>query len=231
MRSDEPVAVALIGAIRGGDLAALAVLLEADDGLGGRADRIPARLAHAAEGGGRLARLLPERAAGGADAAGRRRGPRSARGPAGRDSLHWAASSDDVEVAEALIDGGADLEAPGGSIAVTPLANAVGYGCWQVARLLVARGARVDWLWQAAALGLRARVEELVEAATAQELNDAFWQACHGGQRRTAEYLLARGAEINAHPSYAEQTPLAIAGAPDTQRSNLVEWLTSRGAV
>src|SRR5204863_878839 len=36
--------------------------------------------------------------------------------------LHWAASSDDVEVAEALIAGGADLEASGASIAGgTPL--------------------------------------------------------------------------------------------------------------
>ena len=52
--------------------------------------------------------------------------------------LHWAASSDDVEVARALIDGGAALEATGASIAGgTPLDDAVGYGCWQVARLLV----------------------------------------------------------------------------------------------
>jgi hypothetical protein len=65
--------------------------------------------------------------------------------------LHWAASSDDVEVAEVLLDAGADLEAPGGSIAGSPPANAVGYGCWHVARQLVARGARVEWLWQAGA--------------------------------------------------------------------------------
>jgi uncharacterized protein len=63
--------------------------------------------------------------------------------------LHWAASSDDVEVARALIDGGADVEAPGASIAGgSPLDDAVGYGCWQVARLLVERGARGDQLWQ-----------------------------------------------------------------------------------
>ena len=59
--------------------------------------------------------------------------------------LHWAASSDDVEVARALIDGGADIEATGASIAGgTPLDDAVGYGCWRVARLLVERGARHD---------------------------------------------------------------------------------------
>jgi ankyrin repeat protein len=39
--------------------------------------------------------------------------------------LHWAASSDDVDVAAALIDGGADIEAPDGSIG-TPLDNAIG---------------------------------------------------------------------------------------------------------
>lgn len=56
--------------------------------------------------------------------------------------LHWAASSDDADVADALITGGANLETPGGSIG-TPLDNAIGYGCWNVARLL-ASGADPD---------------------------------------------------------------------------------------
>src|SRR5262249_40305923 len=43
--------------------------------------------------------------------------------------LHWAASSDDLDVAVVLIDGGAELETPGGSIG-TQLDNAIGYGCW-----------------------------------------------------------------------------------------------------
>jgi len=49
-------------------------------------------------------------------------------------TLYWAASSDDVEVARALIDaGGADIEPPGASIAGgAPLDDAVGYGCRQV---------------------------------------------------------------------------------------------------
>jgi hypothetical protein len=34
--------------------------------------------------------------------------------------LHWAASGDDVEVARALIDGGADIEATGASIGAAP---------------------------------------------------------------------------------------------------------------
>jgi hypothetical protein len=142
--------------------------------------------------------------------------------------LHYAASSDDADVAEALIDGGADLEIPGGSIG-TPLDNAVGYGCWQVARLLVARGARVDKLWHAAALGLLPRVEELLTGEPpADELNAAFWQACHGGQRRAAELLLNRGADPNWTPDYSDQTPMQVAAAPDTQRETLVSWLQER---
>jgi ankyrin repeat protein len=142
--------------------------------------------------------------------------------------LHYAASSDDADVAEALIDGGADLEIPGGSIG-TPLDNAVGYGCWHVARLLVARGARVDKLWHAAALGLLPRVEELLTGEPpADELNEAFWQACHGGQRRAAELLLNRGADPNWTPDYSDQTPMQVAADPDTRRETLVSWLQER---
>ena len=148
--------------------------------------------------------------------------------------LHWAASSDDMEVAVVLIHGGADLEALGGSIAAgPPLANAVGYGCWNVARLLVARGARVDWLWQAAALGMHERVLDLLAAdppPAQQELDGAFWQACHGGQLRMAAFLLARGADIHATPDYSEQTALEVAASIDTRREQLVNWLREHGA-
>src|SRR5947209_19960021 len=52
--------------------------------------------------------------------------------PRSETPLHWAASSDDVDVASALIDGGADVEVPDGSIG-TPLDNGIGYACWHVA--------------------------------------------------------------------------------------------------
>src|SRR6266851_6589997 len=104
--------------------------------------------------------------------------------PSSETPLHWAASSDDVDVARALIDGGADVEATGASIAGgSPLDDAVGYGCWQVARLLVERGARVDRLWHAAALGMMSRVEEFCAKSpgpTPKQINNGFWQACHG---------------------------------------------------
>jgi len=109
----------------------------------------------------------------------------------------------------------------------------VAYGCWQVARLLVARGARIGRLWQAAALGDQARVDEFLGADPApsqEELDEAFWQACHGGQRRMAEYLLDRGANIDATPDYSDSPPVEVAGQPDTMRSALVSWLEERGA-
>jgi len=145
--------------------------------------------------------------------------------------LHWAASSDDVDVAVTLIDGGADLETPGGSIG-TQLDNAIGYSCWHVARLLVATGAKVDKLWHAAALGMLERMEQLLaeRPERAGEVSQAFWHACAGGQRRAAEYLLARGADLNWIPEHAEGTPLDAASSLATRRDNVVSWLRDRGA-
>ena len=150
----------------------------------------------------------------------------------GETALHWAASSDDEDVAVALLDGGADIDVPGGSIG-TPLENAVGYGCWYVARLLVARGARITSLWVAAGLGDRAGVDEFLGAdppPDGADIDAAFWQACHGGQRRIAAYLLALGADINVIPEYSRQTALQAAGAADTRRQLLQSWLQEHGA-
>jgi hypothetical protein len=145
--------------------------------------------------------------------------------------LHWAASTDDRDVAVALIDCGAELDTPGGSIG-TPLDNAIGYGCWNVARLLVERGAPVDSLWHAAALGMLSRLEELVSGgADREQVSQAFWHACAGAQRRAAEYLLARGADLNWVPDYASGTALDVAGSVGTRRDNVVSWLREQGAL
>jgi hypothetical protein len=145
--------------------------------------------------------------------------------------LHWAASSDDADVAAALIDGGADIEAPDGSIG-TPLENAVGYACWHVASLLGARGARIDKLWPAAALGRLDRLEQLLATASPspEELSQAFWHACSAAQRRAAELLLAAGAELNWVPDYAEGAPLDAARGRGTRRENVIGWLEEQGA-
>ena len=101
--------------------------------------------------------------------------------------LHWAASADDVLLIDGLLDAGADIEAKGASIGGgTPLDDAWAFGQWNAARRLVERGARPTLL-AAAALGLPLEAEG--------DVTEAFWAACHGGQREAAEALLARGAD------------------------------------
>jgi ankyrin repeat protein len=159
----------------------------------------------------------------------------NARDPAPRSEapLHWAASSDDADVARVLIDGGADINLGDGSIG-TPLDNAIGYGCWNIARLLTEHGARVDNLWVAAALGMVDRLEELVGVrpeVTVEEVSEAFWHACAAGQRRAAEFLLGLGADLNGVPAYANgRTPLDAAQGRGTQQENVITWLREQGA-
>jgi ankyrin repeat protein len=237
LRRSEPLAVALVTAIQAGDLDALRQLLNDHpdvanarivDDRGG--SRTPLHFVtdwpgYYPNGPATVAALI----ASGADPNARGEGMGHAETP-----LHWAASSDDIDVAEALIDGGADLEVAGASIANgTALDDAIGYGCWRVARLLVERGARVDKLWHAAALGMLSRMEVFFtepEQPTREEVNHAFWQACHGGQRRAAEFLAARGADINWMPDYAaNKTPLDVGSSVSTGREALLSWLREHG--
>ena len=144
--------------------------------------------------------------------------------------LHWAASSDDVEALDALLDHGADIEAPGAVIGGgTPLADAVAFGQWRAARRLVERGARTT-LWQAAALGLMDRLEDLLACDPvpgADEVTNAFWSACHGGALGAGQRLLAQGADLN-HVGYGGLTPLDAAARSGAR--DVVEWLRERGA-
>jgi len=201
LRESEPLAVEVTEAIRHGDMTALRRLLDANPGLAREYIRVgrgsAGTLLHVVAGwpgfipnGPVVIRMLIEA---GADPDARITGGRFAEAP-----LHLAACTDDAGIAAALIDGGADVEIPYGSIG-TPLDNAIGYGCWNVARLLVSRGARVDELWHAAALGMHERVLELLAQSPppGEQLAEAFFRACTSGQRRTAELIVLR-----AHRAY-----------------------------
>jgi hypothetical protein len=229
MTGPAEVADAVVMAIHAGDTAGLRQLLAehpsaASAPLGGRyKSRTPLHVVTDWPGyfpnGPAIVRLLVE---GGADP--------DAHQPGEETPLHWAASSDDWHVAAALIDAGADINAPDGSIG-TPLANAVGYGCWDVARLLVARGAEVGQPWIAASLGLLDQLGRLLgDEPSSAEVSQALWHACSGGQRRAAEYLLGRGANLDWVPDYAKGTPLDAATGRGTQRENLIGWLREHGA-
>lgn len=87
-------------------------------------------------------------------------------------ALHWAASSGDVAVLDALLDAGADIDAPGAVLGGgTALADACGFGNWAAARRLVERGASTR-LKDAAALGLLDRVASFFEGATTPDPGD-----------------------------------------------------------
>ncbi len=173
---------------------------------------------HVPDAGAKIAALV----AAGADVNARFTGPHA------ETPLHWAASSDDVEALDALLDAGADLEADGAVIAGgTPMADAVAFAQWAAARRLLERGARTT-LWQAAALGLVERVrEELARTPAREELDNALWCAAHGGQRQTAELLLDRGAD----PAWIGHDRLTPAAAAERSGAHeLAAWLRERAA-
>lgn len=88
-------------------------------------------------------------------------------GPHSETPLHWAASNDDVGVLDALLDGGADIEARG----------AVLTGPYPVGRCS----------------GIRAVASRTPPARTWSSNDDL----AGGGQRQTSEYLLGGGADLN----------------------------------
>lgn len=164
-------------------------------------------------------------------------------GPHTETPLHWAASSDDIEVLDVLLDAGADIEAPGAVIAGgTPLDDAVAFSQWLAAYRLVERGARMA-LWHAAALG---KMEAIAShfagsplsrrypwgagsASPPDEITVSFWCACHGGQRHAAEYLLERGGNLNWVSVWDGLTPLDA--AQRSEAADLVPWLRDQGAM
>ena len=231
LRDDDPLAIEVTDAIRGGDVPRLRELLAGDPQLAAtqiadvRCDDTRSLLHVAADwpghfpNGSEVVRTLAA-AGGDVDARGR--------GKIGETPLHWAASSDDVAVLDALLDAGADIDAPGAAIAGgTPLEDAVAFGQWKAARRLVERGASVAFR-EAAALGLVDAVRAAVADADPGETSMAFWYACHGGQRTTAQLLLEHGAELDWVAPWDGLTPLEAAERSDA--GDLAEWLRMQGA-
>ncbi len=234
IRTDEPIAVAAVEAIHAGDVAALKSLLSqhpelATAALGDEDEHGMTRtLLHVVTdwpghfpNGTETVRTLVDA---GADVNARFTGPHT------ETPLHWAASSDDVAVLDALLDAGADIEARGAVIGGgTAMADATAFGQWQAARRLLERGASTT-MWEAAALGLLERVDEYFRhepPPSTEEATAAFWGACHGGHRHVAEYLLEHGADLN-WVGWDDLTPLDTAAR--SHDDELVGWLRSVGA-
>jgi hypothetical protein len=153
--------------------------------------------------------------------------------------LHWAASSDDVEAVDALLDAGANVDSPGGVMAGgTPLEDARIFGQWKTAQRLVERDATTQ-MDDEAALGLIDRLTARLSAAKhvvrADEVNQAFWYACHGGQLNAAILLAEQGANIDWTPPWEPLTPLGAARRSQKENNvdagSLIEWLEEHSSL
>ena len=232
--ADDPLAVEATEVVQVGDLARLAELLQDNPSLaithiGTFPDGMSRTLLHAATdwpghfpNNPQVVQLLIDA---GADVNARFSGPHT------ETPLHWAASCDDVEVLDVLLDNGADIEALGAVIAGgTPLADATAFGQWNAARRLIERGATSN-LFESATLGLLDRIEPLFGSdppPTPDDVTGAFWGACHGGQLAAAEYLLARGADLDWVSFWDSTTPLDAARRSGADE--VVTWLLGLGA-
>ena len=236
VRTDDPSVVAAVDAIHRGDVAGLQRLLELHPELatatigGGDDSKRPTTRTllhvvtdwpgHFPRGAETVAVLVSARA----DVNARFSGPHN------ETPLHWAASSDDVAVLDALIDAGADIEARGAVIGGgTPMADATAFGQWNAARRLLELGANTT-MWEASALGLLDRVGghfDSVPPPAPGDATAALWGACHGGHRRVAEFLIERGADVN-WVGWDDLTPLDV--AQRSEADDVVAWLRSLGA-
>jgi ankyrin repeat protein len=136
--------------------------------------------------------------------------------------LHWAAQHDHCQIAEILLDAGADLEATT-SWGATPFDWAAIMGSTKVADLLLARGAKGMNLVAAASLGKLELVRDFLDSgrplnfprrvvtsepndefvadsarAKGDVISESFYSACRNGHTAVAKLLLDRGADINA---------------------------------
>ena len=229
LSEDDPLVAALAGCIQRGDITRLkAILAEHPDLATERfgdatmsctalhvATNWPGHFPHVAD---TIAVLV----AAGAPVNGRFAGPHR------ETPLHWAASSDDVEALDALLDAGADIEADGAvHTNGSPLSDAVVFAQWNAARRLVEAGA-IMTIWQAAALGQLEELERHLSHATipTDEVTNACWHACRAGQRNTTQALLAHGADID-WLGYDDLT--SRQAALNSGSNELISWLAAQG--
>jgi ankyrin repeat protein len=144
--------------------------------------------------------------------------------------LHWAASCNDLDALDALLDGGANIESPGAVFTNgAAMSDAVIFAQWNAARRLLDHGAKTTFT-ESAGLGLLDRLATYFEQEpipSGDQITAALWHACRGGHLQTAQYLAVRGANIN-WVGWDKIAPLDAALQSGNQ--DLVAWLRSQGA-
>ena len=136
--------------------------------------------------------------------------------------LHLAAEHDHADVADALLEAGADLEALT-TWGATPLQWAGVLGSRKTAEVLLTRGAGLT-LPAAAGLGLQHALEVVWDP---EAVDEAFVLACRNGHTEVARVLLARGADVNARGFFAAT---ALHWAAINGHEETVRFLLAAGA-
>jgi ankyrin repeat protein len=171
-------------------------------------------------------------------------------GDYGKTGLHWAAETDQVEVARILIDARADIEATT-TWNATPLEWAATMGSSRVADLLLSRDAKRFTFVVAAALGkleeVKTRVESGEDLSTefheelavddhwpadsariqGDILSHALYSAARNGHTKVVDYLLGQGAEIDAKGVFGGT---GLHWAAINGHRNTVDFLIQHGA-
>jgi ankyrin repeat protein len=144
----------------------------------------------------------------------------NARDGQGRELLHWAAAGGRKEIAELLLDRGAEVDPADRVRRFTPLHEAVARGHATVAELLLARGASVNaedrWSCQplhvAASRGDKVMLELLLRAkadvnAKQDDGSTALHEAARSGNKAAVEVLLQNGADVSATQDRVRRAP------------------------
>ncbi|MEM7028653.1 MAG: ankyrin repeat domain-containing protein [Chloroflexota bacterium] len=170
-------------------------------------------------------------------------------GNTGETALHCAASSDDIDLIEALLEGGADIDIGGANIASgTPLTEAVFFSQMNAAELLVRRGATVT-LPLAAGLGRLSWVQhffgewdglvgqptpddQLTTTSKNMKLlgEEALTYAALNGHIDVASYLLEQGVDIDAMPMDEQSKRTALHFAVLRDQRDMAQFLVEHGA-
>lgn len=127
--------------------------------------------------------------------------------------LTTAVEKRDIQEIKALLDSGANINEPGGDPAFTPLIFAIRYKYFDVAKLLIERGADVNFsspLTYAAEAGDINMVNLLIEKGADVNLNQGMGppltEAARHGKFAIIERLLEKGADLEYTLAWCEQT-------------------------
>jgi len=145
-----------------------------------------------------------------------------------------AIRSGDLEAVKSLVRGDASLASAKNEAGVSGVLTAVYLGRVEIRDFLIASGALLE-LPEAAAVGILARVRELVEKNIAQANSfspDGFpvvALAAFLGHLEVVQYLAAHGADINAAATNGSGYN-ALTGAVTSGHAAVVQWLLEHGA-